>query len=46
MALGTLFTAPAAFGSEKDLLLPDLSTVQFLGLPGNFKSAEAGAVNR
>jgi K(+)-stimulated pyrophosphate-energized sodium pump len=34
-ASGTLFAAPAAFGSEKDLMLPDLSTVQFLGLPGN-----------
>src|SRR5690348_3589682 len=35
VALATFFTAPSAFASEKDLLLPDLSSVQFLGLPGN-----------
>src|SRR5262249_16262715 len=35
VVLGILFAAPASFASEKDLVLPDLSSVQFLGLPGN-----------
>jgi len=31
----TLFATSPVFASEKDLVLPDLSSVQFLGLPGN-----------
>ncbi|MGH9426240.1 MAG: sodium/proton-translocating pyrophosphatase, partial [Terriglobia bacterium] len=35
IALVALFAAPSAFASEKDLVLPDLSSVQFMGLLGN-----------
>jgi len=30
-----LLTASSVFASEKDLILPDLSSVQFLGIPGS-----------
>ncbi len=35
VGLGMLFATSSAFASEKDLVLPDLSSVHFLGLPGN-----------
>src|SRR5262245_61238447 len=35
VTLGTFFAAPLAFASEKDLVLPDLSSAHFMGLPGN-----------
>src|SRR5262245_35697919 len=34
-ALVTLLVASSTFASEKDLILPDLASVQFLGMPGN-----------
>src|SRR5262249_31946493 len=35
VGLSMLFAASSAFASEKDLVLPDLSSAHFLGLPGN-----------
>ncbi|MBI3756350.1 MAG: sodium-translocating pyrophosphatase [Deltaproteobacteria bacterium] len=35
IALFSFFTASSVFASEKDLVLPDLSSVNFLGIPGN-----------
>jgi K(+)-stimulated pyrophosphate-energized sodium pump len=35
LAILSFVVAPSVFASEKDLILPDLSSVQFLGMPGN-----------
>ncbi|MGE0820934.1 MAG: sodium-translocating pyrophosphatase [Candidatus Binatia bacterium] len=35
VGLGLLLTSGAAFGSEKDLILPDLSTSEFFGMAGD-----------
>jgi len=35
VALVTLFVVSPVFASEKDLILPNLSSVRFMGLPGN-----------
>src|SRR5713101_8237566 len=35
VAFVLLFAVPSAFASEKDLILPDLASVRFMGIPGN-----------
>jgi len=35
VAFVMLFAVSSAFASEKDLILPDLASVRFMGIPGN-----------